>query len=653
MRRHLVHTSISLAVAAVASQAIGQVNGRIDPGEFQFTLAQQTADTGFGVNYSQMDAAYASILPDGSLHLMITGNQENNGNGLCIMIDNGRGGAVATIGNGGKGIFGDIPGRYTQALGTNPNSNVNDLKPGSSFAPGFNPSYGIGVNLYADQYYTDVYWLAKHAGDPNSDDYVGNNAFTSATATAGSTVATYALNGINGTFEHAYDNTNTAGGVAAPLSSQTGYEAIFSAAFLNVKPGSTVKLLAFIAGGNSRYLSNQFLPGLPQGTPNLGGYDGGSPGPEFDFDVYPSVTYLPIERPTSTSATASHVWSSASSWSTSSVPTGVNAQAVINGSKTVTLDTNITLGTLELGSTGSITISGPSTLTLQAFAGDNALLKGSGNSTISTAVVLGSNLDAAISGGTTTVTTAVSAPAYVVNKSGAGTLALKSLDASSLSVSGGTVSLPAVQHTVSTLSNLVIANDGAALGTRVYSASVDVGTSDLIVRGLDEADSAAKFGSVNDMARAAQTGNPNALFGANGLTSSVAAADANGQLRYAVGVVQNNLGGDPLFTTFDGVTVGLNDVLVKFTYFGDADLNGFVDDTDFFLVNNGYGNGLTGWVNGDFDYSGAVDDTDFFLINNAYGLQGAPLRAGGAVPEPTGMGLIALGAGAVLGRRRR
>ncbi len=194
---------------------------------------------------------------------------------------------------------------------------------------------------------------------------------------------------------------------------------------------------------------------------------------------------------------------------------------------------------------------------------------------------------------------------------------------------------------------LFIENDGGALGARSYYGGLDVTTNDIIVQG-SAADVAATVARLSDMARVGQAGAGLGLF------SSVADADTNAnKLRYAVAVVSNDLGGSPLFDTFDGVSVGLTDVLVKFTYWGDADLNGMIDDTDFFLINNGYGNNLTGWVNGDFDYSGVVDDTDFFLINNAYGQQGGTLRAGGAVPEPTGMGVLALGAGALMGRRRR
>ncbi len=231
-----------------------------------------------------------------------------------------------------------------------------------------------------------------------------------------------------------------------------------------------------------------------------------------------------------------------------------------------------------------------------------------------------------------------------------GTLQAPAIVQSSLTVAGvnglNSNVIISGDSTVSVVNALTIGNDAGAIGSRTFYGKIDMGNSDMIVRGGSLAD-------VTEAARVGQVGDSVTLFSGNGITSSVAQADATGLLRYAVGVVKNDIDGSTIYDTFDGVSVGLNDVLVKFTYFGDADLNGIVDDSDFFLINNGYGNTLTGWVNGDFDYSGVIDDSDFFLINNAYGSQGAGLRAGGSVPEPTSMGVIALGAGALPGRRRR
>jgi hypothetical protein len=98
---------------------------------------------------------------------------------------------------------------------------------------------------------------------------------------------------------------------------------------------------------------------------------------------------------------------------------------------------------------------------------------------------------------------------------------------------------------------------------------------------------------------------------------------AAGSFLYGLGVILNDLaqvgGVGPIYASFSGqATSGITDVLVKFTYFGDADLSGAIDATDYSLIDNGYVNGLSGWINGDFDYSGVIDATDYALIDNAF-----------------------------------
>ncbi|HWP39754.1 MAG TPA: PEP-CTERM sorting domain-containing protein, partial [Tepidisphaeraceae bacterium] len=133
-------------------------------------------------------------------------------------------------------------------------------------------------------------------------------------------------------------------------------------------------------------------------------------------------------------------------------------------------------------------------------------------------------------------------------------------------------------------------------------------------------------------------------------------------------------GNGAIYPSFNGQNVSADDVLVKFTYFGDADLSGSIDATDYSLIDNGYVNSLTGWLNGDFDYSGTIDATDYALIDNAYVNQVGPLAEAliaehtrmlggeylaalraiqsGVIPEPASVGLLVLGAG-LLRRVRR
>ena len=159
--------------------------------------------------------------------------------------------------------------------------------------------------------------------------------------------------------------------------------------------------------------------------------------------------------------------------------------------------------------------------------------------------------------------------------------------------------------------------------------------------------------------------------GTVGIKSSAAAATNN----TALGVELNDDGtGHTLLSSFDGQPAVVTDVLVKYTFAGDADLSGTVDSSDYLLIDDsfatqGTANALTGWQNGDFNYDSVINGDDYTLIDNAFNTQGSVSFAGTsagpaemiatntsittAVPEPTSLGLIGLGAIALLGKRRR
>jgi autotransporter-associated beta strand protein len=106
-------------------------------------------------------------------------------------------------------------------------------------------------------------------------------------------------------------------------------------------------------------------------------------------------------------------------------------------------------------------------------------------------------------------------------------------------------------------------------------------------------------------------------------------------------------------------------VVVGYTWYGDANLDGQVDITDLgLLATNWQTAGV--WGTGDFDYSDFVDITDLGMLATNWQLGvGDPLRpslsealasvglTGVAVPEPASIGLLAVGALALGTRRRR
>jgi hypothetical protein len=64
-----------------------------------------------------------------------------------------------------------------------------------------------------------------------------------------------------------------------------------------------------------------------------------------------------------------------------------------------------------------------------------------------------------------------------------------------------------------------------------------------------------------------------------------------------------------------------SDVEVRHTYYGDANLDGRLDGSDYSKIDNGYIRHLSGWSNGDFNYDGVVDGSDYTLIDNAFNRQ--------------------------------
>jgi hypothetical protein len=141
-----------------------------------------------------------------------------------------------------------------------------------------------------------------------------------------------------------------------------------------------------------------------------------------------------------------------------------------------------------------------------------------------------------------------------------------------------------------------------------------------------------------------------------GITSSLAAAvaaDSTNHHKTAIGYAENAAAGN--LTSFLGQPADSTSILLRYTFDGDANLDGTVNALDFNMLATNYGTGQY-WFQGDFNDDGVVGSGDFALLAANYG-QVMPtsadvVAAGVVVPEPMiGATVLLLAALTVRSRR--
>jgi hypothetical protein len=307
--------------------------------------------------------------------------------------------------------------------------------------------------------------------------------------------------------------------------------------------------------------------------------------------------------------------------------------------------------------TGYLNLLAGETLNTGAFSvqpGVTLTRTGSGTMNIDAAQSNGAGSQLVLSGGVTNVDTDF----------GSAASAALSLTAST----GATVTLNATQHLAALTLNSTTVTVGLPVGAaRVISTplptitgtgELDLTANKMVVRG-----GAADFWNgahYTGVTGQVQDGRNSGSWNGTGIVTSMSAAQgATGLTTLAVAAASDVLGLAPGDTAmWSGETVSSTDMLVKYTYAGDADLSGAINADDYFQIDKNVGSDSPTFFKGDFNYDGQINGDDYYVIDSNFVQQNtvfsAPLAEGvSSVPEPAGVLMVALASVATLRRRRR
>jgi hypothetical protein len=315
-------------------------------------------------------------------------------------------------------------------------------------------------------------------------------------------------------------------------------------------------------------------------------------------------------RSTWTSTTGGS-FSTAGNWSSEGVPNFMGANAVfgssISGASTISLSSQATMGALKFDSANSYALTGGSILldTPASLATIDAV---SGSHQILSPITINKSLNVTVGAGAT-ISLASLQGSQNVGKYGAGVLEVDQLNVNLLNIPQGTLRL----------------KQGATPAARITSLDLAGTTLDVTNRGFVLDYSGVSMAT--SMRSQIKLAYANGAWSGVGIKSSLADASL-----YGVGYADSSslLSVPAFFGSVDSTAT-----LVRWTLFGDADLDGKVTTVDFNHLAGGFGSASGYWWQGDFNYNSIVDSTDFNLLIGNFG-KSLPSAAslGAVVPEP-------------------
>ena len=320
-------------------------------------------------------------------------------------------------------------------------------------------------------------------------------------------------------------------------------------------------------------------------------------------------------------------WNTAVNWSDGNIPNGVGSVAVfgsiITSAQTVFTNTPVTVGTLKFDNPNTYTIDGGGSLTIEVASGLGSVSVLQGSQKINLPITFASD---------TTMTVASGATLTIGNPT--------TINANKTVTKSGALVMQA-SLTIGDGGGLVLASGptqlfGApSLGT---GAKIDVKNTSVTIDYTGQASPASTIKAQ--------------------LTSGYASGAWNGE---GINTSSAVAGQTALGWKDDAAN---ESIMLKYTYYGDANLDGQVDISDLGALATAWQTSAV-WSQGDFDYSGFVDISDLGKLATNWQLGvGSPLGpsfdealasvglAGVSVPEPASAGLIAIAAFGLLNIRR-
>ena len=269
--------AVGLALTMVAQHASADVlDGSRAGDSYGSALSVQTVQTGFGDNFSELNAGYATAIEGDMLRMIFTGNVEANFNKLDIFIDSVSGGDNVIDGANARA---DDDGLFTAMSGF-------------TFDSGFEADYALIArrgNAGGDKFDFTMMTVADTSVTSFFED-IFSGALEGSNADIGNGVGV------------AYDNSNTAGVTggsdaadqAAAAAVETGLEIWIPLSLIgNPGLGDTILISVMQNNQGHDFLSNQFLGGLPAPQGNLGGGVGSVDLNQFAGDQFFAVTVVP------------------------------------------------------------------------------------------------------------------------------------------------------------------------------------------------------------------------------------------------------------------------------------------------------------------------------------------------------------------------